>query len=493
MQDKLQRRPFLAGILKAAVASSVTGVSSGCRPTATQDAPRNATDDDPDRPIIVVGAGMSGLCAARALHDSGRSVVVIEARDRLGGRTWTDSVGRAQVDLGGAWMHGIGETPLRAVADAAGLQYSPQLLEPDDYYDGQRGERPHFVAGLQILGIVEEYDPEELDASADPRASVADGIQEFLRSREQELDPTMAAWVQFALEELHSDEAGRMDRQSLVGGYDAEWPWNQTFGDVDDEDYVIDGGYRMLVDFLADGLNIRLNSPVTHIEHNEDGVVVRTQEESLAGSHVIVTIPLGVLKANAIEFVPPLPVDKRRAIERTGFGVYEKVILSYDENFWSSSIGVTSYFAGTGVDRAWPLFIDMSEFAGAPTLVCLYSGHFGQKTQDTLDDAAIVAGATAAVAELCGESIPEPVASFVTRWRSDPFARGSYSYASIDTLEGDRDLLAAPVGERLLFAGEATSAAVYATVDGALTSGLREARRLVPDATIPGVPVDSLN
>lgn len=485
MQQPIERRPFLTGLLKAACASSMAGLTSGCQP-ADNRSRQSDTDNGADaRPVIVVGAGMSGLSAARALHDSGRQVLVLEARDRLGGRTWTDTVGESTVDLGGAWMHGVGDTPLRAVADAAGLQYASHILEPDGVFDAERSARLGLTELLQLLAVTETYDPEDLDVSDNPRASVADGIQEFMD--DLELDPVAASRVQFALEELHSDAAGRIDQQSLQGGYDVEWPWEQSFGSVDERDFVIDGGYRMLVDFLADGLDIRLNTPVTRIEHGDDGIVIRTADASFEGSHAIVTVPLGVLKADTIQFEPPLPTDKRSAIERIGFGVFEKVILSYAEKFWDGNIGVTTYFAGLGDERAWPLLIDMSEFAGAPTLVCIYSGLFGQKAQDTLDDDAIVAGAKTAVAALNGGTAPDPLTTRVTRWRKDPWSFGSYSFASTESLEGDRDLLAAPVGKRLLFAGEATSAAIYATVDGALASGLREARRLEATATLPGV------
>lgn len=470
--------------MKAAAASSIAGMAVGCQPAGHEAEQLEIAEPDSDLPIIVVGAGMAGLSAARALHDSGQNVVVVEARDRIGGRTFTDTVGNAAVDLGGAWLHGVGDTPLRAVVDKAGLGISPHSLLPDGVYDAQSDARLNFVELVQIQAIINGFDPDDLEVSRKPGASVADGIEEYVASLA--LDPLASARARFALESIYSGAAGRIDRQ-LLNEPDVEWPYDQTFGEVDEGDFVIEGGYRMLVDFLASDLDIRINDPVRQITRGEDSVVVTTARESFRGTHVILTVPLGVLKADAIAFEPALPDEKLRAIERVGFGVFEKVVLCYSEKFWDGKIGVSAYFAGLGPDRAFPLLIDMTEFAGAPTIVCLYSGQFGQVAQESLDDEALVAGTKAAIDALVGNPLPAPVATRVTRWRSDPYSRGSYSFASVATLKGDSDLLAAPVGQRLLFAGEATSAALAATVDGALVSGLREARRIVPNATLPGV------
>ena len=302
-----------------------------------------------------------------------------------------------------------------------------------------------------------------------------------------QLNPTLAGRAQFALEATYSASAGRIDRQ-LLHTPDEGWPYDQTWGEVDENDQIVTGGYKKLVDFLANGLDIRLKQTVGRIEHNKNRVTLSTTSgQTYEGTHVIVTVPLGVLKANGIKFDPALPSDKNDAIKRVGFGTFEKVIFNYSENFWGNAIGVTGYYAGVGIERAYPIFIDMSKFAGSPTLVCIYSGHFAQVAQDTLSDSAIVAGAQSAIADIVGKKPPTPVATRVTRWRSDPYSLGSYSFVSVDSRQGDSHLLAKPVGERLLFAGEATSGALGASVDGALGSGLREAQRLVSDATLPGV------
>ena len=480
MRELLQRREFLIRMSKLAAAAPLAGWLSACRPAEER------PDDAPSKDrVIVIGAGMAGLAAARALHDAGREVVVLEARDRLGGRTFTDSVGAATVDLGGAWMHSVGYTPLRAVADAAGLEYQFHSLEPLGLYDAHAKSNVGMSELLPVLSTIGAFDASELAAYRKAGASVAQGIEEFVGGRSG-LDADSIRRARFALETLYSSSAGRIDRQALRE-IEPEWPYERTWGEVDDGDYVITGGYRPLVNFLARGLQVRLGTAVREIRHRADGVTVATSQGEFLGSHVIVTVPLGVLKSGSIKFDPVLPESKRGAIERVGFGNFEKVVLTYSDAFWRDSLQCTTYLAGLGKDRAYPFFVDMSRFAGAPTMVCLYSGHFAQIAQDTLDDAAIVRGAAEALRSIVGRATPDPVATRVTRWRSDPYSLGSYSFDSTATKVGDADLLAEPVGSRLLFAGEATSGALASTVDGALASGLREARRIVKAATLPGV------
>ncbi|MEM7454624.1 MAG: NAD(P)/FAD-dependent oxidoreductase [Planctomycetota bacterium] len=478
--SNFERRKFLQGLLSAAAAASLPGAAIA-KPISSS---RGQTGPG-EKPVVIIGAGMAGLSAARALHDCGRSVVVLEARNRTGGRTFTDKVGEGVVDLGGSWIHGVGDTPLRLVIEAAGLEYSPHYLDPDGFYDASIEARPNNLELFQVLAAFEAFNPRSLDIAEDPTASVADGLDEFIENLA--LDEVSSGRIRFGLEALYSAGAGRMDKQALNPA-EADWPYENSFGEVDGTDFVVKGGYKMLVDFLSMDLDIRLECPVSLIEYGDEGVVVHCGNETVEASHVIVTVPLGVLKEGTITFEPALPEEKQGAIERIGFGTFEKVILNFDRDFWGDAINVTSYYAGLGAERAWPFFFDMSEFAGSPTLICIYAGHFAQVAQDTLDDEQIVAEVIKAVEQMAGEPAPAPVASRVTRWRSDAFSRGSYSFVSVDTKAGDADLLAAPVGERLFFAGEATSSFMHSTVDGAVLSGLREANRIEPAATLPGIP-----
>ncbi|MEM7517925.1 MAG: FAD-dependent oxidoreductase, partial [Planctomycetota bacterium] len=253
-------------------------------------------------------------------------------------------------------------------------------------------------------------------------------------------------------------------------------------------DHVLEGGYRTLVEALADGLDIRLGTPIAAVELEEDGVrVTSAQGDSLTASHCIVTVPLGVLKAGHIRFEPALPASKQEAIDRMGFGYFEKTVLVFEEAFWTESIGGGFYFLeGFGAERRNAVFYDMTRFAGAPTLVCLESGEPAKR--EGASPVKLQKEALEALGKALNQTCPAPIAAHATDWGTDPFSFGSYSYAAVGSTLSDATELSQPVGGRLLFAGEATSAKRYATVHGAFLTGLREARRIDPLAKVERLP-----
>ncbi len=494
------RRQFLASLLRASLAGSslltAAALSSGCGSEGAEGAsPGPDASAGGELPIVVVGAGMAGLSAARALHDAGRRVLVLEARGRIGGRTHTADIGGAQVDVGAAWIHGLEGSAPAALAAAAGLPYAPHDIWPTAAHDAIADEAPSLIELLGYSEHLERFDEEggDLRATRDLGASMSEGIAEYLET--QDLEGVDRDRVQFLLELLESSAAGRLDTRSLHWNFeDFDSPGTgvevPTFPDGEgpdlDNDYIVEGGFKGVYEFLAQGLDIRMGEAVLRIALDDEVVRVETRGETLTASHVIVTVPLGVLKNESIAFEPPLPARKREAIERLGFGTFEKVILTYSERFWSDRFASGAvYYAGLGEDRRFPLFIDMSEPSGKPTIACIYAGAFAQVAQDTMSDAEIIAGASEALQAVVGRPIPEPEAAAATRWRGDGYAMGSYSFVAVGSSPADMDTLAEPIAGRLLFAGEATDSEASGTVDGAIISGLREARRIEPTATLP--------
>lgn len=196
------------------------------------------------------------------------------------------------------------------------------------------------------------------------------------------------------------------------------------------------------------------------------------------GSHAIVTVPLGVLPAGAITFEPVL--DRRRAvaIDAVPFGAFEKVALAYEERFWQPSPSGVIVVADDAAEQ-WLSLIDLTEWHGRPVLVATTSGDHA-RTVSRWSEADRIGSVQSIVDVLAGGRAPEPVAALATSWTTDPLALGSYTHCgrSADEFRAARAELARPHG-RVLFAGEATSAEAYALVDGAWTSGIREAMRLL--------------
>jgi monoamine oxidase len=198
---------------------------------------------------------------------------------------------------------------------------------------------------------------------------------------------------------------------------------------------------------------------------------------------VVVTAPLGVLRTDTIRFAPGLPAAKRRGIRALGFGSFEKVVLRFAEPFW---LETRNHFACLSRRaQEFPLFLDLTRVVGEATLVVLSSGAFARRL-GRMDARAIERRLLAILGELFERSVPKPLGVMATRWRADPYTRGAYAYLPVGASPADFDALGEPFGGRVLFGGEATNAARFGFTDGALSSGVREAKRLL------GVPAVQL-
>lgn len=258
---------------------------------------------------------------------------------------------------------------------------------------------------------------------------------------------------------------------------------------------MVQGGIGSLAENLAVGLDIRRGSPVKHVVYEagtegttagRHGVEVRLESgETIVADACLMTVPLGVLKAKAVQFEPALPEAKLAAIERLSFGVLNKIVMAFDHVFWKerSLMGYASEKRGF-----YPMFWDATQASGAPVLMALVSGRTAEAMEKKTDQE-ILAEVLSTLRLLYGHNaVPEPKDHIITRWRSDPYAGGSYSYVGLDASEKDYDLIAAPVAAtpisesqadfRLFFAGEATNKFYPATVHGAFMSGIREARHI---------------
>ncbi|MEM7286069.1 MAG: NAD(P)/FAD-dependent oxidoreductase [Actinomycetota bacterium] len=427
--------------------------------------------DQSTGPVIVVGAGAAGLAAARVLRDHGREVVVLEGRARIGGRTSTVEVEGARVDEGAAWIDGHKTNPLMELSRRAGLETArADYVDPFRVaaYDTARGRwigrfesLRHVVAVAQAAERLARPDTTgaanlggriERDSGRRGRGGAASRVRRFLLRSSAETN-----WADRA-DELgaHAAEIG-----IVYGGREA----------------VVVGGYGRLVDLMAQGLDIRLDHVVGTIGHRDDGVEVVTSKGPFEGSHVIVTVPLGVLKADAITFEPPLPDAKVAAIDGIGMGRLEKVVLRFDQPFWRRDPTRPQNLFFIDDATPCPLFFDLGDGAGHPFLAALVTGDHGTRLVNDPDS--VVAEAMQALETMFPGRVPTPVATHTTRWQLDPFSLGSYSTIRPETTEEHFDDLVAPVGTRLLFAGEATNKARPGYVDGAIDSGLREAGRIL--------------
>lgn len=413
-------------------------------------------------PVLVIGAGMAGLAAARVLADRGVPVQLIEARGRIGGRVATSrSWADLPVDLGASWIHGTRGNPLTELARAAGAR----LVSTGDSLalrDATGRRRDDLVRLL-------------------PRAA---RIVDLARSAGFEIDVSLASALQrdpdftgagpdlrLALDLVLTSEIGA---EYAADPQDLSAFWYDVAGGYGGTQAILPQGYDRLALQLAQGLDIRTDAPVAALRAVPGGVEVRLADGgTLTGRAAVVTLPLGVLKAGSVAFDPPLAPDRRIAILKLGMGLLNKLVLRFDRPFWDAEdwLGLPG-----APDQTW---FNLHRATGQPVLVGFRGGR-GAEADEALSDTARAARAMAALRAAYGAGVPEPVGVQATRWRADPYARGSYSFFATGSDPDDPRVLAgADWGGRLVFAGEATHYIHPATVHGALLSGRDAAAALI--------------
>jgi polyamine oxidase len=432
--------------------------------------------------VLVAGAGIAGLTVANALTHAGVDCVVLEARDRIGGRLHTVDLGGSPVDLGGSWIQMPDGNPMRAFARLAGVPCgSADPLPEMAAFDGREGRRLPATETADLLGLLKDFPgaTEGLLAGLGPDASAAEAIDAFVATGVA-TGPAAAAAVrarQLLYGYIEADSAGLAGQQSL------RWMWSELeyggdyFGDAPD------GGYVRLVDAMASGVDVRLGRPVSAIEVAPDRVRMVTADGTAEeGSHAVVALPLGVLKGGRPRFAPALPPDRLAAIGRLGFGRFEKVALRFTEPFWRDA-GFPHLMIFPRDPGEWMVWaMGQDALGGGPALVFFVFHSAAERLAGAGVDAP-VRWALGQLAEAIGRPCPEPVAVAVSSWADDPWTRGAYTHIPPGASPAEADLLGQPAGGRLLFAGEHTQSARLAYADGALTSGIREAKRLLGTPT----------
>jgi monoamine oxidase len=203
---------------------------------------------------------------------------------------------------------------------------------------------------------------------------------------------------------------------------------------------------------------------------------VLTEELAFVADRVVVTLPLGVLQSNSVRFTPELPSEKRHALATLGMGVLNKCYLRFNEAFWPHDVDWLGHVsAHHGV---WTEWVSFQRVAQMPILLGFNAADRGMEIE-AWSDPQIVASAMETLRIMFGADIPQPSDYQITRWATDPFARGSYSYNALGSTPAMRDALAMPVQAKLFFAGEASHRVYFGTAHGAYLSGLRAAKRIL--------------
>ncbi len=352
-------------------------------------------DDEADdgATIVVIGAGVSGLAAAQRLRDLGYDVVVVEARGRIGGRVWTDHSTGHPLDLGAGWIEGTHGNPLTPLAEHAGVRTAITNYDNEYTYgpDGKLLTPAHerrIEKDFRYFMREIEGPREDLDQDISLGAAI-DGIV----AREGDWTAAELRDLDYSVNtRLEQDYAGDVHELSLFW-----WDSGRDFGGPD----VLfpDTGYEWLPKMLAEGLDVRLQHVVQRIEWGATGVTVATDRGALAAAHAVATLPLGVLKAGSVAFVPELPPEQRRAVERLGMGLLDRLWLRFPRVFWDADADLLGYVSPT--KGHWCEWYSLAKHTGEPILLGFNAATYARELE-AVSDAEVVSAAMSVLRTIYG-------------------------------------------------------------------------------------------
>jgi monoamine oxidase len=406
--------------------------------------------------VVIIGAGVAGLTAARELSTAGVRVLVLEARDRRGGRVMTHHAAGGPVELGAEFVHGASSETMGVVQEA-GLR----LREV-----GRGAPAPDYFSAMDtLLGL----------------ASAGDADESFQQLVDRvDVDPKIKAQALRLVEGYHAADPARISVQGLIRNTAAD---ERPGGD---RQFRFAEGYDSLVTAIFQRIDPRIcdvqcNVVATALEWGQKRVLIRTSAgREFTAPRAIVTVPLGVLKAGAIHFTPAL-AGKEQALRALEMGAVERVSLCFGNEFWATQQRLSTdgfLFTGDPPFPVWwvsspPPFPVVTGWAAGPNARALAGLSEAQRIRVALDVLTGVLGIDPARLHTGLRG------GFSHDWQADPFSRGAYSYAAVGG-SGAGEELGAPLDATIFFAGEATeSDGQNATVHGAIASARRVASEVL--------------
>lgn len=410
--------------------------------------------------VIVIGAGISGLAAAKKLKERGFEVVVLEAQEKVGGRMRTNRSLGIAFDEGASWIHGIKNNPITALAQEAGMQ---------TFFTDDESRKSYDVGG--VLRSTTTYDSAEdeffmiLDSMMKSGASNQNFEAVFNKLYPSKVNDRL--WKFFLSTYVTFDTGDLNNLSSLLYNEGEEFAG---------EERIATNGYDMIANYLATGLNIQLNQRVSKINYTKTRIEVTHNGTISEADYVVVTVPLGVLKNNSIQFLPALPTTKQTAIQKVGMNCVNKFLLTWNTAFWDD----VQYISYTPEYRdRFNYFVNVKKFnQNMNALMTFAYADYGRKTE-TMTDAQVINEIMLNLKDIYGNSIPNPTNMLRTKWQTNENSFGAYSYTAVGTEMHHFDDLAAEINNKVFFAGEHTEIDYFSTAHGAYLSGIREADKII--------------
>ena len=405
------------------------------KPAEISDLLQDASTREAD--VIIVGAGMAGLAAAQDLMRQGLTVIVLEASDRIGGRTKNNAVGDITFDQGAAWIHATDENPLTPIVQRLGLEMIPN----DAPLLAYGGRHDPITEGEHLNAVMEEV-----------HHRLSDAAKHGIDVAASQLPMPPSPYMQIAQNTIGALTMGVdwKDMSTLdVGSQPAEVHGAES---VASPDMFVKEGMETVTQSFMHGVPVRLQTPVSNVKWGAEGVVVDAGTVRFAAKKILMTASTGMLASGRIGFDPPLPDWKQQAVADVPMATYDKIAIRFDKDvFTDKGVAAGAFVYEVNDETAMDIVIRPTD---KNVVVGLIGGSYGDALKARGQDAAKEALLTK-LERIYGSEIREHVTDVVmTDWRADPWALGSFT-ATKPGVARAREKLRAPVDETLFFAGEA--------------------------------------
>lgn len=398
--------------------------------------------------VIIVGAGVAGLSAAQKLQRAGKRVVVLEARDRIGGRLYTRrDLAEVPVELGGELVHGT-QAATWGIINQENIR-TTELRAPS----GPEPAAPDF--------------------SRLPKPYPHENVEQYL-ARINLDGRRMPPYLQFL--SVDDEPLRRMDARFFFAYYSHQSAQGELYGD---HDFRVPDGYDQLPQALARDITVRTQSIVQEIHWSDEGVKVLFLHNrhivTAKARAVVITLPIGVLRHGDVRFVPALPAEKTHAIQSFSTVDVAKMIYIFDKKVLPD--GVDQLHDFTNNPPMWWRGSAGHPQAKGDVVIAWTAGDNARALLEQDYETALYTGLRS-LRRLLDDDMLLPANGIMYNWAGDPYARGAYSFLLTGSNEA-HDALGKPVGNTLFWAGEATSNENGSTVHGAYESGLRAAGEIL--------------
>lgn len=419
--------------------------------------------------VVVVGAGLAGLAAAAALRAGGLQVLVLEARERIGGRIWTSRAWPDMpMDLGASWVHGVQGNPLTELADRVGARRLGTAYGSTAWFAAS-GARLQMGSALREAAAAVDRIRQEVD-EAPSDLSLAQAVRgsRLWAQADPERRKLLRKWINTFVEHEYAADWEQI----------SAWHLDEDDDDLPGGDVLFPDGFDRLLPALTAGLDIVTGAELRRIAPHGTGARLELADgRRLLADHVVLSLPLGVLQSGRLQFAAPLARSRQRAIGTLRMGLLNKCCLRFDRVAWPDDADWLQWLGPR--DGLWGEWVNLHKCAGLPVLMGFNAGAEAAEVE-RLDDRATAASAHAALQAMFGSSFPAPRAVQITRWGGDLHAGGSYSYNAVGTRPATRRKLAGSDWDGALsFCGEATSSRWFGSAHGAVLSGRKAARKLL--------------